>query len=545
MDFDTTRISFYIANPEDSYKLAKAVVGFMSVANDITTFEAIDTIPLNEGVGRYVFYDLDKYTNIKGKFFAVLSLGDAVAGKSAYNSFYVDDVKYTAIPECASPTNIKIVATPEDPSEVKFSWDANGADAWVFRLFATKHTTDEMEGDAANQIAYLYNDTLYANSITVKNLEYPNVKYYYSIRSICGTKGGEWTFVDEYMTECKGYEKLPYTEDFERYADVASTDGRVKGFPDCLYAEQYAYYNPNYRPNNPSSIEYWYYPYIEQPTSAKDGNKTKMLYLTNNNNRSGYQDRYVALPKMEKAVKELQVTFDLFSGQTNYSILVGAMTDPNDSTTFEVIKSIPMNGELANKWCNQIVLLDEYKGAGEHIAFKISTKVTTWSAYYLDNIVVEEIQTCARPENVKIEDISFDYAKLSWQSPAVNNKWAVLLAKQKLTNDQLAESKIDDDLVFRVDTVTSNPCTIQNLESNTGYYEEFNSDSSINAELLLNKIKDYDSSYEIYKSLLRKYADHPELWIGILRSFTRDFTYKEYGDKFIFRYIKCNYNFCI
>ena len=468
LNFDTTRISFYIANPEDSYKLAEAVVGFMSVANDITTFEAIDTIPLNEGVGKYVFYDLDKYTNIKGKFFAVLSLGDAVAGKSAYNSFYVDDVKYTAIPECASPTNVKIVATPEDPSEVKFSWDANGADAWVFRLFATKHTTDEMEGDAANQIAYLYNDTLYANSITVKGLDYPNVKYYYSIRSICGTKGGEWTFVDEYITECKGYEKLPYTEDFERY--VASKDGSVKDFPECLYTQQYAFYNPNYRPNNPTSVEYYYYPYIEQPSSAKDGNKTKMLYLINNTSRSGNQDRYVALPKMEKAVKELQVTFDFYSSRTDYSILIGAMTDPNDTTTFEVIKSIPMNTELANKWCNHIVLLDQYQGAGEHIAFKLSTKYTSWAAYYLDNIVVEEIQTCARPENVKVADISFDYAKLSWQSPAVNNKWAVLLAKQKLTNDQLAESKIDDDLVFRVDTVTSNPCTIQNLESNTGYY---------------------------------------------------------------------------
>ena len=472
LDFDTTRISFYIANPADAsgYKVAQAIVGFMSVANDITTFEAIDTISLNEGVGKFVFYDLDKYTSIKGKFFAVLGMGDAVAGKAAYNHFYIDDVKFTAIPECATPTNINIVATPEDPSEVKFSWDANGADSWVFRLFSEKHTKDEMEGDAANQITYIHNDTLTIPSITVKGLEYPNVKYYYSIRSICGTKGGEWTFVDEYITECKGYEKLPYTEDFERYADVASTDGRVKGFPDCLYAEQYAYYNPNYRPNNPSSVEYWYYPYIEQPTSAKDGNKTKMLYLTNNNNRSGYQDRYVALPKMEKAVKELQVTFDFYSSRTDYSILVGAMTDPNDSNTFEVIKSIPMNNELANKWCNHIVLLDEYQGKGEHIAFKLSTKYTTWASYYIDNIVVEEIQTCARPENVKIEDISFDYAKLSWQSPAANDKWAVLLAKQKLTNDQLAESKLDASLVYRIDTVTSNPCTIEDLESNSGYY---------------------------------------------------------------------------
>ena len=52
----------------------------------------------------------------------------------------------------------------------------------------------------------------------------------------------------------------------------------------------------------------------------------------------------------------------------------------------------------------------------------------------------------------------------------------------------------------------------------------------INAETNLNKLKDYDSSYKGYLSLSKRYVDNPEVWIGLLRSLTRDFTYK-YGTK--------------
>lgn len=50
----------------------------------------------------------------------------------------------------------------------------------------------------------------------------------------------------------------------------------------------------------------------------------------------------------------------------------------------------------------------------------------------------------------------------------------------------------------------------------------------INAETNLNKLKNYDEAYEIYLSLSKRYVDNPEIWIGLLRSITKDFTYK-YG----------------
>lgn len=48
----------------------------------------------------------------------------------------------------------------------------------------------------------------------------------------------------------------------------------------------------------------------------------------------------------------------------------------------------------------------------------------------------------------------------------------------------------------------------------------------INAETNLNKLKNYDEAYNIYLSLSKRYVDNPEIWIGLLRSLTKDFTYK-------------------
>lgn len=48
----------------------------------------------------------------------------------------------------------------------------------------------------------------------------------------------------------------------------------------------------------------------------------------------------------------------------------------------------------------------------------------------------------------------------------------------------------------------------------------------INAETYLNKFRNYDEAYKLYLSLSRRFVDNPEVWIGLLRSMTHDFTYK-------------------
>ena len=47
----------------------------------------------------------------------------------------------------------------------------------------------------------------------------------------------------------------------------------------------------------------------------------------------------------------------------------------------------------------------------------------------------------------------------------------------------------------------------------------------INAKTNLDKLKNYDEAYRIYLSLSKRYVDDPEVWIGLLRAYTKDFTH--------------------
>lgn len=62
----------------------------------------------------------------------------------------------------------------------------------------------------------------------------------------------------------------------------------------------------------------------------------------------------------------------------------------------------------------------------------------------------------------------------------------------------------------------------------------------INANTNLNKFKDYEEAYKGYLSLSKRYVDNPEVWLGLLRSLSMDFTntnynklYLEYWGKFV------------
>lgn len=54
----------------------------------------------------------------------------------------------------------------------------------------------------------------------------------------------------------------------------------------------------------------------------------------------------------------------------------------------------------------------------------------------------------------------------------------------------------------------------------------------INAETNLNKFKNYEEAYRLYLSLSKRFVDHPEVWIGLLRSITHDFKHKINSDIF-------------
>ena len=51
------------------------------------------------------------------------------------------------------------------------------------------------------------------------------------------------------------------------------------------------------------------------------------------------------------------------------------------------------------------------------------------TSIYIDDIVVDNLLPCARPEKIKLVDYNYNSVKLSWTTPKDINQWRVLFAK--------------------------------------------------------------------------------------------------------------------
>lgn len=466
-DFDNARVTFYIQNIADNNAFSSTVVGLLSDANDISTFTPIDTINLNDGESKNVFYDLGKHS-AKGKFFAIYASTDDIEGKAKDNRFFIDNIEVVNMPPCPDPTNFTFTSAPNDPSKVTMTWDANGANAWVVRISEQAYSPDDMDSEKA---VYVYNDTVKTNSLTLENLQFPKHKYYYSLRSICDAETfGEWTYFESFETECYTTEKLPYVEDFNDY--TVNIQSEVLTAP-CLYTQMVK-----------STFQNAFYPHVINILGVLGNNRFAFQKQTNG------MDTYVAFPRMEKLPNQLQISFDVYWTEINTSISVGVMENPYDSLSFNEVKRITYADGRTNQTVRYVVSLADYTGKGEYIAISTNSdsKKHGMSAaeIFIDNVVIEEINNCVRPEEVKLTEMFADSVRLEWKQIKDVNKWAVLLSSKELTLEQLLdplkqEEKEEEPLLppiktaaaafdVRIDTVDSNPAIIRNLTPNTPYF---------------------------------------------------------------------------
>lgn len=444
-----TRVGFYISSPDESSK-GLAFVGLMSDASDISTFKAIDTLNLSGGNIDYVYYDLDECEG--GNFFAIYVAMDGMLNN---NKFYIDKVRLSPIPKCDDVSNIQVIHNVQDPTKVSLTWDDNGADAWRVRLSEVKYMTDDMYKAESDGYSYIYNDVVYDNVVEFSGLQVPKSKYYYTIQPICQDKEGDWSLVESFVTNCYEREEIPYTENFDSEEYFATTiTSQVEGFAvPCMFTEQVVI---------PFGAKKSYYPYL---TLGKGYSGKKSLVMLNDKRMDG-KKLYVALPKVSMPIAELQLSFMMYNSDLKQSISVGVMTDPYDSTTIEVIEEV--RPALQKEWLNYIVTFENYEGKGEHIVIKINDNCVLGSEFYIDDVVVEVLNPCVRPENVELKDVSHNTADIKWRETDLVDAWQVLVANKRLSANELASPIIGTKIV-KIDTVSDNFHKIEGLESNTSY----------------------------------------------------------------------------
>ncbi len=116
-----------------------------------------------------------------------------------------------------------------------------------------------------------------------------------------------------------------------------------------------------------------------------------------------------------ESVSNLQIR--LWARSSGADIIVGAMSDPNDTATFVSIDTIT---GLTTTLANFTVMLDSYAGSGKYVAFRHGMNAS--SKYInIDDITLEEIPACTAPTNQVVENITATGAKLLWTSGGSTN----------------------------------------------------------------------------------------------------------------------------
>ena len=348
--------------------------------------------------------------------------------KYGYN-VYVDDVIIEEAPTCYVPS----ISVSGTTATITASTNGNEAQSYDLKI--------------GEDIVNVPSTPTTVDLSTLFTLE-SNTDYEVSVRANCGGEdNSEWSEPVSFRTPCLAL-ALPYTEDFESYTTVASSNSSTTNIvmPDCWTSNWTA---------TPSSSNYC--PKITNTTSYNPNGSGKFLYfMAGGSYYSYYQNpTMVVLPEFNVDLTTAMISFRARCNNTNYTtygkLYLGYVSTNNEFTSLkEVTCATSANAPL------QTIMLNEYEiPEGAKLAFKADyIYSSTYSAFHvgIDDIAVKLIPTCFGA------------------TIAVNGTNATITPS---TNGDAAQSynlKIGEDIV----NVPSTPTTVDlstlfTLEANTNY----------------------------------------------------------------------------
>ena len=290
------------------------------------------------------------------------------SGASSSYYWFIDDITVSTIPACSRPHQFSVLPTSNSAT---LSWTSTGTDFVVYYKDASSsepftETTNFESGEEENTW-----------SITIDGLS-PVTRYAYYVKAICGEGDEISSNIDTFQTQCAGLTELPYTCDFE----TVPTGSNV--LPECW--------------NRGAGI---IYPYSYSTTLAYEGSRALYFYTAN----------YVTLPPVdadEITLSETQLAFFARSSTAGTVLQVGVMTNPTDTSTFELVDSIA----LTTTYEYYEIPLSPYEGEGVYVALR--NRVNGY--IYLDNLSLDALPECSRPTDIAVTELTTNSATIQWTS---------------------------------------------------------------------------------------------------------------------------------
>ena len=312
---------------------------------------------------------------------------------------------------CARPTHL--TASNITDTEVSLSWQENAtATSWTLHYKVSN-------SDLPYEIIHLYDSTHFV----LQNLT-PNTNYVCFVMADCGDDSSNPSNPISFRTQCSlnGIDVLPYVEDFNTYESIDGSD-----------------YVPCWSRLNSNSTHFVYVNHYDFESGCLDFHYTPNCYTI------------AVLPELSSAIPLNNLVLNLDARRHNLSsgaLEVGAMTDPTDASTFEVIDTVPITSTYA--WNNYTIYCNEYSGFGQYLAFRVNNAGNYTVA--IDNLILDYLPGCLPPSGVTVTNITQTTANVSWNGNATHFKVYVI--------------GNPDTIVY---TTTQNSITIEDLEPSSTY----------------------------------------------------------------------------
>ncbi|WP_223599932.1 GEVED domain-containing protein [Chryseobacterium sp. GVT01B] len=268
-----------------------------------------------------------------------------------------------------------------------------------------------------------------------------NTTYYYWVRSNCNTATGQsvWSFAGTFKTACSTF-TVPYTENFDTTNTGSSSNTNA---PSC-----WAYLE---------SASFAGYGYV---TTTSNYSAPNAYYMTNSTATTGSQ-MLVAPPTVNLSDGTKRVRFYAKGGGSNYTLLVGTLSNPADPASFT-----PIGSPIALTTTHTQYTVNIPAGSDLQLAFKHGLGGTSRSIY-IDNITVQNIPSCLEPTAATSSNVTTNAAMIGWTAPSSvpANGYEVYYSTTNTAPDATTVLNATNSVTS---TTTSAP--LSSLSADTNYY---------------------------------------------------------------------------
>ncbi|MDL2296871.1 fibronectin type III domain-containing protein, partial [Bacteroidales bacterium OttesenSCG-928-E04] len=340
-------------------------------------------------------------------------------GGTSYLPAYRNNIRFGTCEEavCIQPNAFR--ATGNDVNAIDLAWientTADGYELEYKRNSVTTWTPEDFVQGNTYQLGGLSSNTLYDIRLRSNCSDDPDTSAWVviSARTAC-----------DLVVESD----LPFTENFDSY--------QANEYPFCWS-----------RMTTGANL-----PYVHRTASDVHSSPSAMDF-----HYSPGCANVAVLPEFDMDIAELQMDFWVKSRTDVGRLLVGVMDAPGDYSSFVCVDTVKTQAHQTFQ--EYSVKFDTYEGDGKFIAFSWTDGTST--TYLVDDIYVDKIPTCSRPEAMSVDSVKSTSAYISWTELGTPSQYLVEVGPSGFA---YGEGEAEQEF-----TTNDNPLEITGLSANTKY----------------------------------------------------------------------------